>query len=137
MTIPERRSGTCSSASDLRLDWRSFAANTATSTEVPFDRSRQIQRVARRPSALVPSNWRLCAFGPGGQRRLSRRLRCCEALRCPAKTKVFVGLHTKFGVSSFCRFADVADFEALVTDTGLSTAEALRYSVLGPQVIRT
>lgn len=54
-----------------------------------------------------------------------------------ARRKVFVGLHTKFGVSSFCRFADVADFEALVTDTGLSTAEALRYSVLGPQVIRT
>jgi len=84
--IPERHSGTCSSESNLRLDWRSFAANTATSTEVPFDRSRQIQRVARRLAALVPSNWRLCAFGPGGQRRLSRRLRCCEALRCPAKT---------------------------------------------------
>jgi DeoR family transcriptional regulator, fructose operon transcriptional repressor len=53
-----------------------------------------------------------------------------------ARRKVFVGLHSKFGVSSFCRFADVSDFEALVTDTGLSTAEALRYSVLGPQVIR-
>jgi DeoR family fructose operon transcriptional repressor len=54
-----------------------------------------------------------------------------------ARRRVFVGLHSKFGVSSFCRFADVSDFEALVTDTGLSTAEALRYSVLGPQVIRT
>ena len=53
-----------------------------------------------------------------------------------ARRKVFVGLHSKFGVSSFCRFADVSDFEALVTDTGLSTTEALRYSVLGPQVIR-
>jgi DeoR family fructose operon transcriptional repressor len=54
-----------------------------------------------------------------------------------ARRKVFVGAHSKFGVSSFCRFADVSDFEALVTDTGLSTAEAHRYSVLGPQVIRT
>jgi DeoR/GlpR family transcriptional regulator of sugar metabolism len=54
-----------------------------------------------------------------------------------ARRKVFVGLHSKFGVTSFCRFADVSDFEALVTDTGLSANEAHRYSVLGPQVIRT
>jgi DeoR family transcriptional regulator, fructose operon transcriptional repressor len=53
------------------------------------------------------------------------------------RRKVFVGLHSKFGVSSFCRFADVSDFEALVTDTGLSAGEAHRYSALGPQVIRT
>lgn len=53
-----------------------------------------------------------------------------------ARRKIFVGLHTKFGVSSFCRFADLADFEALVTDTGLSANEAHRYSVYGPQVIR-
>jgi DeoR/GlpR family transcriptional regulator of sugar metabolism len=49
---------------------------------------------------------------------------------------VFVGLHTKFGAASFCRFADVSDFEVLVTDTGLSTGEARRFSVLGPQVVR-
>ena len=53
-----------------------------------------------------------------------------------ARRKVFVGLHTKFGVASFCRFADVADFEALVTDVGLSATDAHRYSVLGPHVIR-
>jgi DeoR/GlpR family transcriptional regulator of sugar metabolism len=53
-----------------------------------------------------------------------------------ARRKIFVGLHTKFGVASFCRFAEVADFEAIVTDTGLSAGEAHRYSVLGPQVIR-
>jgi len=53
------------------------------------------------------------------------------------RRKVFVGVHSKFGVSSFCRFADVDDFEALVTDTGLSAAEAHRYSALGPHVIRT
>jgi DeoR family fructose operon transcriptional repressor len=54
-----------------------------------------------------------------------------------ARRKVFVGLHTKFGVATFCRFAEVADFEVLVTDKALSPSEAQRYSVLGPQVIRT
>lgn len=53
-----------------------------------------------------------------------------------SRRKVFVGLHTKFGVASFCRFADVPDFEAIVTDTGLSVSEAHRYTALGPQVIR-
>ena len=53
-----------------------------------------------------------------------------------ARRRIFVGVHTKFGVSSFCRFADLPDFEALVTDTGVSAADAHRYSVLGPHVIR-
>jgi len=53
-----------------------------------------------------------------------------------ARRRVFVGLHTKFGASSFCRFAEVSDFEVLVTDTGLSPGEARRYAVLGPQVVR-
>jgi DeoR/GlpR family transcriptional regulator of sugar metabolism len=53
-----------------------------------------------------------------------------------SRRRVFVGLHTKFGVSSFCRFADITDFEVLVTDTGLSPSEARRFSALGPQVVR-
>jgi DeoR family fructose operon transcriptional repressor len=53
-----------------------------------------------------------------------------------SRRRVFAGVHTKFGVNSFCRFASVADFEAIVTDTGLPAVEAQRYSVLGPQVIR-
>ncbi|MDX6301961.1 MAG: DeoR family transcriptional regulator, fructose operon transcriptional repressor [Nocardioidaceae bacterium] len=53
-----------------------------------------------------------------------------------SRRRVFVGLHTKFGVASFCRFADIGDFEALVTDTGLSPSEARRFAVLGPQVVR-
>ncbi len=53
-----------------------------------------------------------------------------------SRRKVFVGVHTKFGVSSFCRFAQIGDFEALVTDTGLSATEAHRLAVLGPQVVR-
>jgi len=53
-----------------------------------------------------------------------------------ARRKAFVGLHRKFGVASFCCFADIEDFEVLITDTGLSSHEAHRYSLLGPQVIR-
>jgi DeoR/GlpR family transcriptional regulator of sugar metabolism len=53
-----------------------------------------------------------------------------------ARRRVFVGLHTKFGVASFSKFADVTDFESIVTDSALPTAEAHRYSLLGPRVIR-
>jgi DeoR family transcriptional regulator, fructose operon transcriptional repressor len=49
---------------------------------------------------------------------------------------VFVGAYTKFGVSSFCRFAEVGDFESIITDTSLPAIEAHRYSLLGPQIIR-
>jgi DeoR/GlpR family transcriptional regulator of sugar metabolism len=53
-----------------------------------------------------------------------------------SRRRVFVGHHSKFGASSFCRFAEVADFEAIVTDTGLSSTEAHRYALQGPQVLR-
>jgi len=53
-----------------------------------------------------------------------------------SRRRIFVGLHTKFGAASFCRFAEISDFEVLVTDTGLSPHEARRFSVLGPQVVR-
>jgi DeoR/GlpR family transcriptional regulator of sugar metabolism len=53
-----------------------------------------------------------------------------------ARRRIFAGIHTKFGVSSFCRFADIADFETIVTDSGLPASEAHRYSMLGPQVFR-
>lgn len=53
-----------------------------------------------------------------------------------SRRRVFVATSKKFGVSSFCRFAHTTDFEALVTDTGLTTSEAHRYAALGPQVVR-
>jgi DeoR family transcriptional regulator, fructose operon transcriptional repressor len=53
-----------------------------------------------------------------------------------SRRRIFMGHHGKFGASSFCRFAEVSDFEAIITDTGLSSAEAHRYALLGPQVIR-
>ncbi|HEY5832703.1 DeoR/GlpR family DNA-binding transcription regulator [Streptomyces sp.] len=53
-----------------------------------------------------------------------------------ARRCVFAGVHTKFGSASFSRFAEVADLEAIVTDTSLPLPEANRYSFMGPQVIR-
>jgi DeoR/GlpR family transcriptional regulator of sugar metabolism len=53
-----------------------------------------------------------------------------------SRRRVFSGVHTKFGASTFCRFAEVADFETIITDTTLPATEAHRYSLLGPQVIR-
>lgn len=44
-----------------------------------------------------------------------------------AGRRVFVGVHTKFGVTSFCRYAEVDDFDVVVTDTGLPSAVAARY----------
>ena len=50
--------------------------------------------------------------------------------------RLFTGVSAKFGVNSFCKFADVAKFETLVTDKGLSTHEAARYRALGPNIVR-
>jgi DeoR/GlpR family transcriptional regulator of sugar metabolism len=57
------------------------------------------------------------------------------ALRA-ARRRIFIGAHVKFSAVSFARFADVSDFEIVITDTGLAPSEAHRYSELGPTVIR-
>ncbi|MEF9904500.1 DeoR/GlpR family DNA-binding transcription regulator [Streptomyces sp. P9-A2] len=53
-----------------------------------------------------------------------------------SRRRIFSGVHSKFGATSFCRFAGIGDLEAIVTDTGLPASEAHRYVLLGPQVIR-
>jgi DeoR/GlpR family transcriptional regulator of sugar metabolism len=53
-----------------------------------------------------------------------------------ARRAVLVGAHSKFGLAHFCRFAEVADFEAIVTGVELPAVEAERYEALGPNVIR-
>ncbi|WP_329216111.1 DeoR/GlpR family DNA-binding transcription regulator [Streptomyces sp. NBC_01485] len=58
-----------------------------------------------------------------------------QAVRA-ARRVVFAGVHTKFGAVGFCRFAEVGVLETIVTSTLLPTAEAHRYSLLGPQIIR-
>ncbi|MDI3387417.1 DeoR/GlpR family DNA-binding transcription regulator [Streptomyces sp. B-S-A8] len=58
-----------------------------------------------------------------------------QAMRA-ARRHVFAGIHTKFGAVSFCRFAHIGEFETIVTDTQLPAAEAQRYALRGPQVLR-
>jgi DeoR family transcriptional regulator, fructose operon transcriptional repressor len=53
-----------------------------------------------------------------------------------ARRRVLVAAHSKFGVTSFCRFAEVSDFEAIVTGTELTTTEARHYEALGAPIIR-
>ncbi|MGI8879759.1 MAG: DeoR/GlpR family DNA-binding transcription regulator [Jatrophihabitans sp.] len=53
-----------------------------------------------------------------------------------ARRKVLSGIRGKFGSPSFCKFADVADIDLIVTDTRLTASDARRYSALGPPVIR-
>lgn len=53
-----------------------------------------------------------------------------------ARRRVLVADHTKFGIDSFCRFADVRELEAIVTDTGLADDQAEPYRALGVEVVR-
>lgn len=53
-----------------------------------------------------------------------------------ARRPILVAARSKFGESSFCRFAKVSDFESIVTGTELGAGEARRYEALGPVVIR-
>jgi DeoR/GlpR family transcriptional regulator of sugar metabolism len=53
-----------------------------------------------------------------------------------SRRRIFIGAHLKFSAVSFARFAEVSDFESLITDTRLSLSEAHRYMQLGPTVIR-
>lgn len=58
-----------------------------------------------------------------------------QAIRS-SRRRIFAGIHTKFGVSSFCRFGDFRDMDVIITDVGLPVAEARRYITSGPQVLR-
>ncbi|WP_235939643.1 hypothetical protein [Occultella kanbiaonis] len=50
--------------------------------------------------------------------------------------RIFIGTHAKFGMTAFVRFADVHEFEALVTGTEVPAHRTARYARLGPRVIR-
>lgn len=53
-----------------------------------------------------------------------------------ATRRILVAADSKFGETSFCRFAEVSDFETIVTGTELPGAEAARYEALGPSLVR-
>lgn len=50
--------------------------------------------------------------------------------------RIFVGTHTKFGVSSFVRFASIGDFEMIITGLQLPAHRAQQISQLGPRILR-
>lgn len=52
------------------------------------------------------------------------------------RRRIFVGDHTKFGISSFCRYAGVEEFDTLITDNRLPSTLASRYKAAGCTVIR-
>ncbi|MFE9247387.1 DeoR/GlpR family DNA-binding transcription regulator [Streptomyces sp. NPDC007088] len=58
-----------------------------------------------------------------------------QAVRA-ARRIVFAGVHSKFGAAGFCRFAEVSALDTIVTSRVLPAAEAHRYALLGPQVLR-
>ncbi|MFW0789731.1 DeoR/GlpR family DNA-binding transcription regulator [Gordonia sp. CPCC 205333] len=53
-----------------------------------------------------------------------------------AHRSILVAAHSKFGQSNFCRFAELADIESIVTGTELDAERADRYEDRGPSVIR-
>ena len=53
-----------------------------------------------------------------------------------ARRSILVAAHSKFGMDGFCRFADVSDFETIITGKEFDPVEAKRYEQFGPRVIR-
>lgn len=53
-----------------------------------------------------------------------------------SRRRIFIGVSQKFAVTSFCRFAEVRDFDLIISDRRLSASEAGRLSALGPAVTR-
>jgi DeoR family transcriptional regulator, fructose operon transcriptional repressor len=53
-----------------------------------------------------------------------------------SRRKIFVGAHNKFGAVTFSKFADVRDFDLVITDTGLSRRIAYDFTAAGTEVQR-
>lgn len=53
-----------------------------------------------------------------------------------SRRRVFVGAHNKFGAATFSKFADVRDFDLLITDTGLPRRIAYDFAAAGTEVQR-
>jgi Transcriptional regulators of sugar metabolism len=52
-----------------------------------------------------------------------------------SRRRIFVGDHTKFGISSFARFAGIPDFECFVTTDRVPAGEARRLSRMGANLV--
>lgn len=59
-----------------------------------------------------------------------------EAAVRVSRHRLFVGAHHKFGVSTFVRFAALADFDTMITGTELPASHAARFTVAGASLLR-
>ena len=57
------------------------------------------------------------------------------AIRSAQRT-VFVGVYTKFGITSFAQFGTLKDLDLIVTDTHMPAHRATHFAVNGPKVLR-
>jgi DeoR family fructose operon transcriptional repressor len=53
-----------------------------------------------------------------------------------SKHRIFIGAHHKFGTSTFVKFADLGDFELLITGQELLPAVARRFTAAGVTLLR-
>lgn len=53
------------------------------------------------------------------------------------RRRILVTADSSFGTQSLCRFAEVSEFEVLVTGSGIGGSDVQRYEAAGPTVIRT
>ncbi|GAB18779.1 putative DeoR family transcriptional regulator [Gordonia effusa NBRC 100432] len=53
-----------------------------------------------------------------------------------AHRSILVAAHSKFGQNNFCRFAELADIETIVTGSELDAQIAAKYEATGPSVLR-
>lgn len=59
-----------------------------------------------------------------------------RAAMAGAHRRIFIGDHSKFGHSTFVRFARLGDFECAITGTELGPSSARRYGAWGPEIVR-
>ena len=50
--------------------------------------------------------------------------------------RIFIGAHHKFGTATFAKFAEVTDFELLITGHELAASMANHFSITGVPVLR-
>ncbi len=53
-----------------------------------------------------------------------------------SKRRIFIGAHHKFGTATFVKFAEVTDFELIITGHELSASLANRFATAGAQLLR-
>lgn len=53
-----------------------------------------------------------------------------------SRRRILIGVHTKFGVRAFSKFAELGDFELVITGTELPAGSAASYAEAVPRFMR-